>query len=115
DGETLPGFSTGLKKVPSYTPTIARLENEDFIFIPTDNEFLVYDMEGNSKQNWKDYDIRGDILYDIKIHNDKIFLATDSGYFYQFDANGELIKQEHITGTGFNAPIATGENQEKQW
>ena len=114
EGKTFPGFSTGLSSEPSYTPTVAKINNEPLILIPTKNKFLVYDMDGLEKDNWNDKPIEGNILFDIKVLDNHVYLGTDSGNFYQFDSNGNLLKEENITGTGFKNPIGMGQNLEKQ-
>ncbi len=115
DGKTLPGFSTSLSDEPSNTPTIASINNEQLIFIPARNKFLVYDMDGKKSKNWNDKTVDGNILFDVKVHDNLVYLATDSGNFYQFDAEGSLVKEERVTGTKFSSSISTGRNLEKQW
>ncbi|MGO1243366.1 MAG: hypothetical protein ACTMH4_04735 [Sphingobacterium sp.] len=115
EGKTLPGFSTELSYEPSNSPTVATVNDERLIFIPTNDKFLVYDMDGEQKNEWENNAVHGNILFDIKVSDNHVYMGTDSGNFYQYDATGDLLKEEQVTGTGFSNPIATGENLEKQW
>ncbi|MFD2968316.1 PQQ-binding-like beta-propeller repeat protein [Sphingobacterium bambusae] len=105
-GNGLPGFSLGLSAEPSYTPTVAELNGQQLIFIPAGNELLVYDLEGKRMENWSNEKLAGNILFDVKARNSQVFIGTENGHFYQYDANGKLIKQEVINGGHFRNPLA---------
>ncbi len=105
-GNGLPGFSLGLSAEPSFTPTVATLNGQQLIFIPAGNELLVYDLDGKRMGNWGSEKLGGRILFDVKVRDNQVFVGTENGHFYQFDANGQLIKQEVIEGSYFQNPMA---------
>ncbi|GHE23524.1 PQQ-like beta-propeller repeat protein [Sphingobacterium griseoflavum] len=106
NGNGLPGFSLGLSSEPSYSPTIADVGGEQLIFIPAGNELLVYGLDGRRMEKWTSEKLAGRILFDVKVRNNEVFVGTDNGYFYQFDAMGQLLRKEVVEGSHFRSPIA---------
>ncbi|PRD47932.1 NHL repeat-containing protein [Sphingobacterium haloxyli] len=106
DGQSLPGFSLGMDSEPTYRPTISNVGGEQLIFIPADRDLLVYTLDGKKAESWGDKQLDGKILFDIKVHDNQIFVGTENGHFYQFDAQGNLLKEEVIADSQFRNPIA---------
>ncbi|HLT86740.1 MAG TPA: hypothetical protein VKZ57_04060 [Sphingobacterium sp.] len=105
-GNSLPGFSLGMDSEPTHTPTIGNLGGEQLIFVPAGRKLLVYTLDGKKKESWGDKNLEGKILFDIKVHSNQVFVGTENGHFYQFDAQGNLLKEEIITDSQFKNPIA---------
>jgi len=112
NGKPLNGFSVGLPYEPTYSPTIAQLNGQDFIFIPAGEHLLVYTIDGKPADDWKNISLKGKISFDIKILNNNVFIGTDNGHFYQFDAQGKVAKEEAIE-SGFKNPILLTSNEQK--
>ncbi len=106
EGNSLPGFSLGIDSEPTYTPTISNIGGEQLIFIPAGRKLLVYTVDGEKAESWNDKNLAGKILFDIKVYNNQIFVGTENGHFYQFDAQGNLLKEEIIADRQFKNPIA---------
>ncbi|PRD54518.1 hypothetical protein [Sphingobacterium gobiense] len=106
EGHSLPGFSLGMDSEPTYTPTISNVGGEQLIFIPAGRDLLVYTADGKKVENWGDKQLDGKILFDIKVHSNQVFVGTENGHFYQFDAQGNLLKEEVIADSQFKNPIA---------
>lgn len=113
-GKPLPGFSIGMPEQPTGSPTLALLDNQQLIFVPAGRQLLVYDMDGNMQDNWKDANIDGRILFEVKVQNNQVFLGTENGHFYQFNHQGKLLKEEIIYDAHFNNPIAIRQNSKGQ-
>ena len=105
-GKPLPGFSIGLAHSPSNSPTIAAVNNQQLLFIPADNQLMVYDMDGKELENWKDKTLDGTILSTVHVLNNQVFVGTTNGHFYQFDQQGKLLKEEKIENTQFQQASA---------
>jgi len=105
-GKPLPGFSVGLAQRPSYSPTLATLNNQQLLFIPADNQLLVYDIDGKEVEHWKNKNLNGSILSAVQVFNNHVYVGTTSGHFYQFDQQGSLIKEEQIANSRFQQAIA---------
>ncbi|NGM64885.1 PQQ-like beta-propeller repeat protein [Sphingobacterium sp. SGR-19] len=106
EGNSLPSFSLGMDSEPTYTPTISNIGGEQLIFIPAGRKLLVYTVDGEKVESWGDMNLAGKILFDIKVYNNQVFLGTENGHFYQFDAQGNLLKEEIIGDSQFKNPIA---------
>jgi len=106
DGNSLTGFSLGMDSEPTYTPTIGSIGGQQLIFVPAGHKMLVYTLAGKKVESWNDKNLEGKILFDIKVLGDQVFLGTENGHFYQFDAQGNLLKEEIIADSQFKNPIA---------
>ncbi|TYP96179.1 hypothetical protein BC792_10778 [Sphingobacterium allocomposti] len=113
-GNSLPGFSLHMPYEPSYSPTIAQVGREQLIFVPAGRRIAVYTLEGKKVTDWDHVELDGRILFDIKVKNDRVFVGTDRGHFYQFGADGELQKEVVIEGSHFKNPIGLADNTQKQ-
>ena len=114
NGESLPGFSLRMPYRPSYSPTIAQLDGEERILVPAGEHILVYDLAGKLLDNWLDKTVDGDILFGIQVHDNRVYVGTQKGNFYCFDAHGERLKKEHIPDTKFNNPISLVQNDKNR-
>lgn len=114
DGHSLPGFSLGMDSEPTYSPTIGNMGGEQLIFIPAGRKLLVYTSGGKKVESWGDKNLDGKILFDIKVHGNQVFVGTENGHFYQFDAQGNLLKEEVIADSQFKNPIAITRLEQSQ-
>jgi len=115
DGNSLPGFSLGMDNEPTYSPTIGEIGGKPLIFIPAGQRLLVFTLDGKKPESWNDKNLEGKILFDVKIHHDQVFVGTENGHFYQFDAQGNLLKEEIIADSQFNNPIAIIRPEQNQY
>lgn len=115
DGNSLPGFSLGMDNEPTYSPTIGDVGGKPLIFIPAGQKLLVFTLDGKKPESWNHKNLEGKILFDVKVHNDQIFVGTENGHFYQFDAQGNLLKEEIIADSHFNNPIALIRPEQNQY
>lgn len=114
-GNPLSGFSIGMPHEPTYSPTVAKLNNEELIFVPAGENLMVYTMDGKVADSWRNISVEGKILFDVKVANDRVFVGTESGSFYQFDAQGQLLRKETQQGSRFKNPIAVRVNENKNF
>lgn len=114
NGNSLPGFSLGMDNEPTYTPTIGLIDGQPLIFVPAGRTLLVYTLDGKEVESWKDKRLNGKILFDIKIHNDRVYIGTENGHFYQFNTQGGLLKEEVIADSQFKNPIALIRQEQNQ-
>lgn len=115
EGRALPGFSLGMDNEPTYTPTIGNVGGEELIFIPAGRTILVYTLTGEKVESWQNKNLDGKILFDIKIHQNQIFVGTENGHFYRYDAQGNLIKEEIISDRTFKNPTALVRQEQNQY
>jgi len=108
NGENYVGFSLPLPYRATYGPSLADINANKIIFIPAGTRILAYDLDGKQQEQWKDIQVDGTILFDIKIANIRqkphIMLGTQSGNFYFFDQNAVKI-QEISDAHQYNNPI----------
>lgn len=115
EGQALPGFSLGMDSEPTYSPTIGNVGGEAFIFIPAGRKILVYTLDGKKVESWQNKNLEGKILFDIKTHQDQIFVGTENGHFYRYDAQGNLLKEEVVQGRAFKNPITIVRQEQNQY
>lgn len=111
DGKPLSGFSLKLPHEPSYSPTLATLNNEEILLIPAKDQLMAYDLQGKPVDNWRNITLDGKILFDIKVIDSQVFVGTENGHFYLFNSRGKLVKEETIQGSVFKNPIALAHNE----
>ncbi|MGJ1287162.1 hypothetical protein ACR79P_12890 [Sphingobacterium spiritivorum] len=108
-GKVHKGFSLGIPQQANDGPSVANFDN-NMLLIPAGNTILAYDLEGKSLANWKNVDLDGELLFDIKtIHfknTDYLITSTKTGSVYFIGKNGETIKKvQNPTGSSFRNPI----------
>lgn len=95
-GKVHKGFSLGIPQQANDGPSVASFDN-NMLLIPAGNTILAYDLEGKSLANWKNVDLDGELLFDIKtIHfknTDYLITSTKTGSVYFIGKNGETIKR----------------------
>lgn len=106
DGHSFDGFPRRMGYEPTFTPTIADVGGEKRIFVPAGRNILVYSVDGDAIENWQDSSLDSKILADIKVYKNQVFVGTESGHFYRFSTEGNILKEEHITDTRFKNPLA---------
>lgn len=98
NGETMQGFSTSVTDEPSASPTIATIDNQQIIFIPSKTKILAYTMDGGPVIGWDDIQVEGNILGPITIIGNQIVFSTVSGKVYFFDHLGKKTNEINIPG-----------------
>ncbi len=106
NGKGLPGFSIALDAEPSYQPTIAELDGQQVVLIPAGRKVMAYSLDGKEINRWKENTLDGKILFDIKVRDNRVYVGTDNGHFYQFNAQGEMVKKDVVEASQFRSPIA---------
>lgn len=114
EGNAFPGFSFVMDSEPTYSPTIETIGGLQLIFVPAGRKLLVYTLEGKKAEGWSDVPLNGRILFDIKAHNDQVFLGTENGHFYQFNARGKLLGEEQVAEQAFKNPITLVGHEQSQ-
>ncbi|MFD1768282.1 hypothetical protein [Sphingobacterium suaedae] len=114
EGNSISGFPVRMDGEPSHAPTIAEADGQQLIFVPLGRSISVYTLAGKRANGWEQKNVRGKILFDVKVRNNTIYVGTSEAHFYQFNATGELIKEEQLENSQFANPIALGSNSAKE-
>ncbi|GGH23332.1 hypothetical protein FAZ19_13300 [Sphingobacterium alkalisoli] len=107
-GKPMKGFSTGVPEEPIATPTIASVNGQSLIMVPTKKKIYTYNMEGSRLDLFQDESIAGEINGSIQVVGEYFAIGTTYGRIYLFDKQGRITK--HIDAPGnvvFRNPIGT--------
>lgn len=106
EGSTADGFSTSLPNRPTGRAVYAKIDQEELFFIPAGDRLLAYDLNGNTVGKWKDMDFDGQVLADIHVFQNTVYLGTDQGSFYAFNKNGDRLNKVTVPARKLSNSLA---------
>lgn len=92
-GKQVTGFSVALPDEPRHTPTIAKHNGADAIFVPTKHRVLAYGLDGTRLANWQGVELSSPIMGSVSSVANQIVVGTANGTVYFLDGSGRIAKE----------------------
>lgn len=98
DGVPFKGFPKTLKTKPTGTALITSIEDQKTIVIPTENNLLVFGLDGKIMHSWESVITEGTITSNV-LKNGKYFVfGTSTGQICWLDENGKNVAKSNTKG-----------------
>ena len=96
NGETLKGFSVEIPGEPVAQPSIATIQGNKVILIPSRKKVHAFEMDGTPRSEWQTFETEGDILGPVLTANNITAVGTNTGRIYLLGENGQKLNELKI-------------------